>query len=304
MTHPKSLNPNDKIAIISTARSIDAEKLEYAKTIFESWDLEVVESPNLRAVHHQFCGTDEQRRSDLQWALDNDEIRAIICFRGGYGTVRILDDIDFSKFVENPKWIVGYSDVTALHNKITQLGVSSLHATMPVNFKENTTEALLTLKNALFGINYSIEYPANQNNRLGTVKAKLVGGNLSMLYSLSGTKFDLDTNGKILFIEDLDEYLYHIDRIMWNLKLSGKLENLKGLIIGGMTDMNDNTIPFGENAIEIILEAVKDYNFPVCFGFPAGHIDDNRALILNKEYQLEVTKRETKLSFNTVDEQS
>jgi muramoyltetrapeptide carboxypeptidase len=296
MIQPKSLKPIDKIAIISTARSIDEEKLAYAKTIFTSWNLEVIEAPNLRAVHHQFCGTDEQRRSDLQWALDNDEIKAIICFRGGYGTVRILDNIDFSKFIKNPKWIVGYSDVTALHNKITQLGISSLHATMPVNFKENTSEALSTLKNALFGVNYSIECPASSNNKLGTAKGKLVGGNLSMLYSLSGTKFDLDTNGKILFLEDLDEYLYHVDRMFWNLKLSGKLEHLKGLIIGGMTDMNDNTVPFGKNAIEIILEAIKDYNFPVCFDFPSGHIDDNRTLILNKEWQLEVSKEGTSLS--------
>lgn len=291
----RKLQTHDKIAIISTARSIDYEKLEYAKSIFKSWELEVVEAPNLRAVHHQFCGTDEQRKNDLQWALDNQQIKAIICFRGGYGTVRILDDIDFTNFSKNPKWIVGYSDVTALHNKITQLGISSLHSTMPVNFKENTTEALQTLKNALFGAHFTVECPSNQNNKLGNATGKLVGGNLSMLYSLSGTKFDLDTKGKILFLEDLDEYLYHIDRVMWNLKLSGKLENLKGLIIGGMTSMHDNDTPFGQNVIEIILEAVKDYNFPVCFDFPAGHIDDNRTLILNKEYTLEVSDKGTKI---------
>ena len=293
MTHPNSLQPNDKIAIISTARSIDEEKLNYAKNIFESWKLEVVEAPNLRAVHNQFCGTDEQRKDDLQWALDNKEVKAIICFRGGYGTVRILDNIDFSKFIKTPKWIAGYSDVTALHNVISKLGISSLHSTMPVNFKENSEEALTTLKKSLFGVDYSIECPSTPNNKRGTTKGKLVGGNLSMLFSLSGTKFDLDTNGKILFLEDLDEYLYHIDRIMWNLKLSGKLENLKGLIIGGMTDMHDNTIPFGKNVTEIILEAVKEYNFPVCFDFPAGHIDNNNTLIFNKEYQLEVLKNKT-----------
>ena len=295
MNQPKNLQPYDKIAIISTARSIDVEKLEYAKSIFKEWKLEVIEAPNLRAVHHQFCGTDEQRKSDLQWALDNDKIKAIICFRGGYGTVRILDDIDFSNFVKSPKWITGYSDVTALHNKITQLGISSLHATMPINFKENTKEALRTLKKALFGIEFSIECPTNKNNKLGTAKGKLIGGNLSMLYSLSATKFDIDANEKILFLEDLDEYLYHIDRIMWNLKLSGKLKNLKGLIIGGMTDMHDNDTPFGKNAIEIILEAVKDYDFPVCFDFPTGHLDDNRTLILNKEYELKVSEKMTKL---------
>jgi muramoyltetrapeptide carboxypeptidase len=288
MKQPKSLQPKDKIAIISTARSIDEEKLEYAKGLFKSWKLEAIEAPNLRAVHNQFCGTDEQRKDDLQWALDNEEIKAIICFRGGYGTVRILDNIDFANFIKNPKWIAGYSDVTALHNTITKLGISSLHSTMPVNFKENSEESLNTLKKVLFGIDYSIECPSNLHNKLGTAKGMLVGGNLSMLYSLSGTKFDLDTNGKILFLEDLDEYLYHIDRVMWNLKLSGKLANLKGLIIGGMTDMHDNTTPFGKNVTEIILEAVKEYNFPVCFDFPAGHIDDNRTLTLNKEYQLKI----------------
>ena len=293
MTYPNSLQPNDKIAIISTARSIDEEKLNYAKNIFESWKLEVIEAPNLRATHNQFCGTDEQRKDDLQWALDNKEVKAIICFRGGYGTVRILDNIDFSNFIKTPKWIAGYSDVTALHNVISKLGISSLHSTMPVNFKENSEEALTTLKKSLFGVDYSIECPSTPNNKRGTTKGKLVGGNLSMLFSLSGTKFDLDTNGKILFLEDLDEYLYHIDRIMWNFKLSGKLENLKGLIIGGMTDMHDNTIPFGKNVTEIILEAVKEYNFPVCFDFPAGHIDNNNTLIFNKEYQLEVLKNKT-----------
>lgn len=296
MTQPKSLQPNDKIAIISTARSIDIEKLNYAISVFNSWGLEVLESPNLRAVHHQFCGTDQQRTDDLQWALDNNEIKAIICFRGGYGTVRILDNIDYSNFIQNPKWIAGYSDVTALHNKISQFGIPSLHSTMPVNFKENSEAALASLKNALFGIEYSFECDYNTNNKLGTAKGKLIGGNLSMLYSLSGTKFDIDTEGKILFIEDLDEYLYHIDRIMWNLKLSGKLEILAGLIVGGMTDIHDNDTPFGSNVIEIILEAVKDYNFPVCFDFPAGHIDDNRTLILGKEHTLDVNKNGTQLS--------
>lgn len=296
MTQPKSLQPNDKIAVISTARSIDIEKLNYAISVFNSWGLEVLESPNLRAVHHQFCGTDQQRTDDLQWALDNNEIKAIICFRGGYGTVRILDNIDYSNFIQNPKWIAGYSDVTALHNKISQLEIPSLHSTMPVNFKENSEAALDSLKSALFGTEYSIECDYNTNNKLGIAKGKLIGGNLSILYSLSGTKFDIDTEGKILFIEDLDEYLYHIDRIMWNLKLSGKLEILAGLIIGGMTDMHDNDTPFGSNAIEIILEAVKDYNFPVCFDFPAGHIDDNRTLILGKEHTLDVNKNGTQLS--------
>ncbi len=293
-----NLEKGNKIAIISTARKVSLEELEYAKTVLESWELKPIEAPNLRAEYHQFCGTDKQRTQDLQWALDDEEIKAIICFRGGYGTVRILDNINLENFTKKPKWIVGYSDVTALHNFINaKTQTPTLHATMPVNFKENTKEALSSLKNALFGKPYQIKTTYHSKNKLGTVKGKIVGGNLSMLYSLSGTKFDIDTNGKILFIEDLDEYLYHIDRMMWNLKLSGKLENLKALIVGGMTSMHDNTIPFGKNALEIILEATKDYNYPICFDFPAGHLDDNQALILNRECKLVIGKEGTTINF-------
>jgi len=293
-----NLQKGDKIAIVSTARKISIEELSYANTVFKKWGLEPIESPNLRAEHHQFCGTDLQRTQDLQWALDDNEIKAIICFRGGYGTVRILDNIDLTNFKKNPKWIVGYSDVTALHNLISSnTETPTLHATMPVNFKENTALTLDSLENALFGKSYKIETNHHHKNKLGTIKGKIVGGNLSMLYSLSGTRFDLDTSGKILFIEDLDEYLYHIDRIMWNLKLSGKLENLKALIVGGMTNMHDNTIPFGKNALEIIEEATKDYNYPICFDFPAGHLNDNRTLILNKECELVINEKGVILSF-------
>ena len=294
-----NLKTGDKIAIVSTARKISVEELEYAKNVFISWGLNPIESPNLRAEHHQFCGTDQQRSEDLQWALDSNEIKAIICFRGGYGTVRILDNIDLTQFNKNPKWIGGYSDVTALHNFINcNTSTPTLHATMPINFKENSKEALASLKDALFGKSYQIKTTSHSKNKLGNVKGKIVGGNLSILYSLSGTKFDIDTSNKILFIEDLDEYLYHIDRIMWNLKLSGKLENLKALIVGGMTGMHDNTIPFGKNAVEIILEAVKEYDFPVCFDFPAGHLDDNRALIFNQKCHLKITKSKTIVHFD------
>ncbi len=293
-----NLKKEDKIAIVSTARKIDVEALEYAKEVLRSWSLQVVESPNLRAEYHQFCGTDKQRRFDLQWAIDNPEIKAILCFRGGYGTVRILDKIDFSKLKQNPKPIIGYSDVTALHNAVNKkVGIPTIHATMPVNFKENSQASLSTLKQAMFGEKYSIEIPSDKRNRVGTTTGEIVGGNLSVLYSLSGTKFDIDTKDKILFIEDLDEYLYHIDRMMWNLKLSGKLSELKGLIVGGMTDMHDNTIPFGKIAEEIIMEAVQEYDYPVCFNFPAGHLDDNRALVLNQNCSLAVSNEKTRLNF-------
>ncbi len=289
LTVPPALKSGDKVALISTARKIDPDHLEGAVNQLKKWGLEAIEGESLRAEQNQFCGSDLQRAADLQWAINDPEIKAIICFRGGYGTVRILDKVDFTPLSIQPKWICGYSDVTALHNKLHGVcGLQSLHSTMPVNFGTNTPEALDSFKKALFGESYSIEIMGDQRNRIGNAEGQLVGGNLSMLYSLSGTKYDLDTTDKILFIEDLDEYLYHIDRIMWNLKLSGKLENLAGLVVGGMTDMHDNDTPFGKDAVEIILDAVKDYHFPVCFNFPCGHIDDNRTLILGKKVRLDV----------------
>lgn len=286
---PKSLSKGDKIAIISTARKIDKSKLEEAIILFQKWGLEAVLGANLYAEDNQFCGTDLERAADLQWALNDPEIKAIVCFRGGYGTVRIIGKVDFSLFTKNPKWICGYSDITALHNYIgTHCNAASMHSTMPINFQDNTIEALDTFRKALFGESFSILVKNHGLNREGVGEGLLVGGNLSMLYSLSGTKYDIETDGKILFLEDLDEYLYHIDRMMWNLKLSGKLKNLKGLVVGGMTSMHDNEVPFGKQAEEIIIEAVQEYDFPVCFNFPAGHIDDNRTLIFNRQYRLDV----------------
>jgi len=286
---PNNLKKGDKISLISTARKIDVEKLGHAKEVLNKWGLKVVEGKNLRAESDQFCGTDIQRASDLQAAVNDNSIKAIICFRGGYGTVRILESVDFSNLIKNPKWVCGYSDVTALHNYLnTKCNIATLHSTMPVNFETNTNVALESFRKALFGEIYNIVAETHELNREGDAFGKIIGGNLSMLYSLSGTKFDIDTRGKILFLEDLDEYLYHIDRMMWNLKLSEKLCNLSGLVVGGITDMNDNENPFGKTAVEIIKEAVEEYNYPVCFNFPCGHIDDNRTVILNKEGKLTV----------------
>lgn len=283
---PPNLTKSDTVHLISTARKIDASQLAFATQLLNSWGLEVVLGKNLLHSDHQFSGTDNERAEDLQSAINDPICKAIICFRGGYGTVRILAQVDFKPLLQNPKWIVGYSDVTALHNALHQLGLASLHATMPVNFESNTAAALTSLKNTLFGHANQYTFGTHPLNRTGTAKGELIGGNLSMLLSLSGTRYDIDTTNKILVLEDLDEYLYHIDRMMWNLKLGGKLQNLKGLIIGGFTDMHDNTVPFGKTVYEIISEAVQDYDYPVCFDFPFGHIDDNRALILGKKAHL------------------
>jgi muramoyltetrapeptide carboxypeptidase len=296
MILPPNLQKGDTVALISTARKIDATQLDYALHILNSWGLEVINGNHLLSSFHQFAGTDEERAYDLQYAINDTKCKAIFCFRGGYGTVRLLEKVDFSPLLKQPKWVVGYSDVTALHNVLNNFGLVSLHATMPVNFNTNTSEALLSLKNALFGNSNQYTFEAQPLNRLGETKGELIGGNLSMLLSLSGTNYDINTNGKILVLEDLDEYLYHIDRMLWNLKLGGKLANLQGLIIGGFTDMHDNTVPFGMDAYQIISEAVKEYSFPVCFNFPFGHIDDNRALILGKEAHLLVENNQVVFS--------
>ncbi|HEY9083173.1 MAG TPA: LD-carboxypeptidase [Vicingaceae bacterium] len=298
MEKPQALKTGDKVSIISTARKISLEEVQPAINLLTNWGLEVVLGENLFAEEHQFAGTKVQRLADLQQALNNDEIKAVFCARGGYGTVQLIDEIDFSQFKKQPKWIVGYSDVTVLHNHINQnFGIATLHATMPINFSTNTQEALQSLKDALFGDVLSHQCASHPYNRLGEAKGELVGGNLSILYSLTGTASQINTQGKILFLEDLDEYLYHIDRMMQNLKRAGMLHGLKGLLVGGMTDMNDNAIPYGHTAIDIIKNIVAEHDFPVAFGFPAGHLADNRTLIMGDEVVLKVEEGGTTLTF-------
>ncbi len=296
MVLPAYLKQGDKVAIIATARKISNEEIQPAVALIESYGFSVVLGKYLFATHHQYAGTDEQRASDLQWALNDTSIKAIIIARGGYGSVRLLEYIDFTELKKHPKWIVGYSDVTVLHQAVHNLGIASLHATMPLNFTKNT-QATKSLFNALMGNLIRINTEDNYSNISGVAKGLLVGGNLSLIYALSGTKFDIDTKDKILFIEDLDEYLYHLDRMMMQLKLSGKLKHLKALIVGGMTDMKDNPIPFGKFPEEIILDAVKEYNYPVCFDFPAGHIDNNMALFFGREVELNVLNNQAHLTY-------
>ena len=292
MIQPSYLKRGDTVAIIATARKVSKEEIQPAVAFFESYGLLVVLGKNLFETSNQYAGTDEQRTGDLQWALNDPNIKAIIIARGGYGTVKLIDHVDFAEFKKYPKWLVGYSDVTVLHNAIHKQGIATLHATMPLNF-DKSKDAAESMVDALFGNLTHIETEENYSNISGNAKGQLVGGNLSLIYSLSGTPFDIDTRDKILFIEDLDEYLYHIDRMMMQLKLSGKLKGLKGLIVGGMTDMKDNAIPFGKLPEEIILDVVKEYNYPVCFDFPAGHIDRNLAMYFGREVELNVTDNAT-----------
>lgn len=293
MKTPSYIKKGDKIGIVSTARIISKKEIYPAVKIFKEWGLEVVLGNHLFEEYNQFAGTDEQRTADLQQMLDENSVKAIICARGGYGTVRIIDKLNFSNFIKKPKWIAGYSDVTVLHSHIhSNFGIETLHSTMPLNISENkfTEESLESFRKALFGEKITYSLKTSSLSRKGKAEGILVGGNLSILYSLIGTKSDINTNGKILFIEDLDEYLYHIDRMMINLKRAGKLKNLAGLIVGGMSEMNDNKIPFGKTANKIIAETVEEYNYPVCFDFPAGHKNDNRVLILGREIKFNVEK--------------
>jgi muramoyltetrapeptide carboxypeptidase len=296
MQIPAYLKKGDTVAIIATARKISEEEIKPAIAFLESYGLKVICGKHLYKTDNQFAGLDAQRASDLQWALNNKEIGAIIIARGGYGTVRLLEHIDFTEFKKHPKWLVGYSDVTVLHSAIHRLGIASLHATMPLNFSKNK-EATKSLLDALFGAHERIELEPHFFNKTGKAIGELVGGNLSLLFTLSGTSYDIDTSNKILFIEDLDEYLYHVDRMMMQLKLSGKLKNLKALVIGGMTDMKDNVIPFGKTEEDIILDAIKEYNYPVCFDFPAGHIDRNLALYFGRTVELNVQSQNVSLKF-------
>lgn len=297
MIQPNYLQKGDTVAIVSTARKISSDQIITAIKLLEKWGLNVVIGNTIGMEDHQFAGNDETRINDFQQLLNNPKVKAIWCARGGYGTVRLIDQLDFAEFKKHPKWIIGYSDITVLHSHIHNLGIETLHATMPINIEKNSNESLETLKKSLFGKNLSYEIPADEKNKSGNATGELVGGNLSVLYSLLGSKSSIKTDGKMLFIEDLDEYLYHIDRMLMNLKRNGYFDNLKGLIVGGMTDMHDNEIPFGKTAEEILLDCVSEYDFPVVFNFPAGHLDDNRALILGRKIELNVSPEKTTLKF-------
>lgn len=286
MISPPNLSQGDTIALIATARKVSPEEMAPVISRIEKEGYNVVCGKNLFGAYNQFSGSDEERAEDLQWAINNKEIKAIIVARGGYGSMRITERVDFSPLKLQPKWICGYSDVTVLHQHVHRhVDLVTLHSTMPINFAKNE-EATNTLFKALRGEIRGYSFSGHSLNRTGEAEGVLVGGNLSLVYALLGTKSDLDTKEKILFLEDLDEYLYHIDRMMMSLRQSGKLENLKGMVIGGLTEMKDNAIPFGKNAEEIILDAVKDFEFPVCFDFPAGHVDRNLAFYLGRKIHL------------------
>jgi muramoyltetrapeptide carboxypeptidase len=290
---PPYLKSGDTIAITATARKVSLEELQPSIDLFKSWGLNVKLAEGLFETDNQFAGNDTIRAKALQLLLDDNNVKAIICARGGYGTVRIIDQLDFSNFVQHPKWIIGFSDVTVLHSHIfSHFHIPTLHAAMPITMQAHNTdeESNTSLRKVLFGEKIHYTFPSFLFNRTGTATGKLIGGNLSVLFSLIGSPSDIDTAGCILFLEDLDEYIYHIDRMMANMKRTGKLKNLAGIVIGGMSDMRDNTIPFGKTAVEIIAAYVSEYEYPVAFGFAAGHEKKNLAMVFGVESSLSVTE--------------
>lgn len=297
MKIPPYLKKGDTVALVCTARKFTPEEAQPAVELLKSWELNVRLGKTIGLDNFQLGGSDAERVEDFQMMLNDDSVKAIWCARGGYGTVRIIDKIDFSHFLQNPKWIMGFSDVTVLHSHIHNLGVATLHSIMPFSVPKAETKAKESLRKALFGTKISYEIPLSSYNKKGEAKGVLVGGNLSILYSLLGSKSSISTKDKILYLEDLDEYLYHIDRMMMSLKRNGYFDNVKGIIVGGMTDMHDNQIPFGMTANEIILDVTKEYDIPICFDFPAGHLPDNRTLILGKEVKFEVGNTQTLVEF-------
>lgn len=301
MIIPPNLKIGDTLGIVSTARKITDAELKPFLSLLKEWQLEPLLGKTIGAADHQFAGNDALRTQDFQEMLDNPSVKAIWCARGGYGTVRMVDRLDFSNFKKNPKWIVGYSDVTVLHSALHNLGVASLHGQMGLEIENKTQATRQTIHDALFGNRYTIAYASEEKlNRTGTAKGELVGGNLSVLSSLLGSPSAIETKEKILFLEDLDEYLYHIDRMIQNLKRNGLFTELKGLIVGGMSSMNDSTIPFGKTAEEIIWDAVKEYGYPVCFNFPSGHTRDNRALIMGRDVEFSVLSKMVTLQCNNL----
>lgn len=297
---PPFLKKGDTVGLVAPARKITREELCHAIHVFEEWGLTVQETPHLYHSNNQFSGTDAQRASDFQSLLNDSKVKAVFCVRGGYGCARIIDKLDFSTFSEQPKWVVGFSDITVFHAHIHKhLQTETLHAAMPVSITRDgiSAPALESIRQALFGESLSYKVPSHPFNRKGTASAVLCGGNLSVIYSLMAGPSDVHTENKILFIEDLDEYLYHVDRMMVCLERAGRLSALAGLIVGGMNKMNDNPVPFGKIAYEIIRDTVAPYGYPVCFGFPAGHIKDNNALILGRKVELKVGDGGATLTF-------
>lgn len=299
---PAYLKRGDRVAIVAPAGILKGRQaaIENAQVLLKSWGLVPVLGPHLFAQKNHFAGEDAERLSDLQWALDDADIRAIWCARGGYGSTRIIDDLNFEGFQKSPKWLIGYSDITVLHNKLQNLGYESIHGMMAVNMEENRNaiaSSMATLKASLFGALTSYSIAPHKLNQKGKTKGVLVGGNLTLLAAQLGSDTALNTKGKILFIEEIGEYKYHIDRMLQSLKRAGYFEHCSAVLVGDMTEIKANTTPWGSNEEQLIVDVLKAYDFPIAFGIPSGHELENRALIFGRNISLNISPSETKINF-------
>ncbi|WP_396602725.1 LD-carboxypeptidase [Algibacter sp. R77976] len=302
LKQPPYLKAGDTVAIVAPSGILKnrTDEVKQAQALLKSWGLHSIIGKHVFNNADHFAGTDDERCEDFQNALDNPKISAIWCARGGYGTVRILDKLDFSKFKENPKWVIGYSDITALHNQIHNEGIESLHAIMCISLPKDESEieaSISTFKNTIFGKPLDYTLKGSEFNKTGTTSGQLVGGNLTMLHTMLGSKTSINTSGKILFIEEIGEYKYHIDRMLQSLKRAGYFDNCNGVIVGGMSKMRTNTTLWGTSVEQLIIDALGDYGFPIAFNMPAGHEPDNRALILGRTIKLTVNKTASEIIF-------
>ncbi|WP_225036629.1 LD-carboxypeptidase [Winogradskyella sp. SM1960] len=302
LIQPPYLKAGDTVAIVAPSGILKSREgeVQQAVALLKDWGLHAVVGKNVFNQGNHFAGTDDERCEDLQNAMDDPSISAIWCARGGYGTVRILDKLNYTKFKKNPKWVIGYSDITALHNQVHNEGFQSLHALMCVSLTKNLEdikETVSTFKSAIFGQPEDYALKGSNYNRVGETSGELVGGNLTILHTMLGSKESIDTAGKILFIEEIGEYKYHIDRMLQSMKRAGYFDNLNGLVVGDMSRMRRNTTLWGTSIEQLILDALEDYDFPIAFNVPAGHEKDNRALVLGRTVDLKVGKGTATLKF-------
>jgi len=290
MKIPQPLMKGDTVAIVAPAKAIEKDVISYAKNFLEEAGFKVKIGQHCLGSNNYFSGTDAERIEDFQAAIDDEEVKAIICARGGYGCVRIVDRINWVSFLDQPKWIVGFSDVTVFHQRLTNLGVASLHATMPLNYKDNSKEARTSLIDALSGEKLSYTWEGCESNKTGMAEGEVVGGNLAVLCGLIGTTDMPDYCDKILFLEEVGEHIYALDRMFYQLEKSGIWDQIRGLVLGSFSNTKDTDVPFGKTLEEIILAHFQYRNIPIAFNFPAGHIDDNRALKLGKNTLFTVTE--------------
>ena len=297
MIQPPALNPGDLIYITAPAKLMDTQAVTYAKKHLEENGFKVLISKNCLGKHHYFSGTDEERLWDLQFGIDHPDVRAILCARGGYGSIRLVDRINWANMLREPKWLIGFSDITVFHHRLNKLGVQSIHGSMPINFEKNTEAALTTLVNTLKGSWPQFLLPSNQSNKVGIATGNLIGGNLSIVYSMLGTDDQYDFEDSILFLEDLGEHYYQVERMFFALKKSGDFQKIKGLIIGGISELEDTDPPLGRTIEEIVLDQLMFTRIPVLFNFPGGHIEDNRAMVFGKKIQLTVSEEEASVVY-------